>query len=71
VGQGRAPFASTCRQAEQPCDVRVETTGSPHHQLDATLYRGQQIVEVMGDPASKLTERLHFLRLGKGRLALL
>ena len=71
MGQGRAPFASTDRQAEQPCGFWVETIGSPHHQLYAALYHGQQIVEIVGDTAGKLTDRLHFLRLRKGRLALL
>ena len=44
---------------------------TPLHELKAALDRHEKIIEVVGDGASQLPDRLHLLRLEKGVTGLL
>ena len=65
LGQHRAALRALNRVVEQRHEFGIVGQALAH-QFEAAEHDHQQIVEVVGDPAGELPDRLHFLRLQQG-----
>src|SRR6516165_539772 len=69
AGQLRSSFGSTQRRGAHPGDTRVVFSGQCNR-LCLADHDGEQVVEIVGDPARQLTDSLQPLRLLQRRLDL-
>src|SRR6266852_9380176 len=64
-GQQRTALRTLNRVLEQRPEFGIVGQAFTH-QFEATQHGHEQVVEIMGDPAGKLPDRFHFLRLHQG-----